>query len=175
MDACSSNTKNWGRVAAWRKCLNGSTIPVQAPTKLSASSLCPCFVFSPKRPAQRWRKLIELKIDRPVAQLRHSSHAVCKIPAVSEEHYRQGYGSGVCEPLLWTLWHLKCIRLIAAMYISSRTILRNCETELQSPHKNLAWWAVTPRTSQNCRTVKIGGWPLSQKWVLAWNNMVSCA
>ena len=49
-----------------RRCLNGSTIPVQAPTldsKLSASLLCLCFVFNPKRPEQWWRKLIKLKMD----------------------------------------------------------------------------------------------------------------
>ena len=61
----------------------------------------------------------------------------------------------VCANLCCRIsWHLKRIRMIAAMYISSITILRNCETELQSPHKNLAWWTVTRRTLQNCRTVK---------------------
>lgn len=131
--------------------------------------------FQPKKASPAVEKAYRAK-NRPTCSP-VAAFITCgmQIPAVSEEHYRQGYGSGVCEPLLWMLQHLKCIRLIAAMYISSRTILRNCETELQSPHTNLAWWAVTPRTSQNCRTVKIGGWPLARKWVLAWNNMVSCA
>ena len=28
------------------------------------------------------------------------------------------------------------------------------------------------RTSQNHRTVKVGGWVLAQRWALAWDNMV---
>ena len=31
-----------------------------------------------------------------------------------------------------------------------------------SLRKNLAWWAVTRRTSKNHKTVKIGGWALAR-------------
>ena len=52
------------------------------------------------------------------------------------------------------------------MYVGSTTMHRSCETDLQSPHKNFAWWTVTQRTSQNHRTVKVGGWAFAQKWAL---------
>ena len=55
--------------------------------------------------------------------------------------------------------HLKRIRMIAAMYVSSVDLLS----------KNLAWWAVMCRTSKN---VKIGGWGLAWGWVIVWDNMV---
>ena len=57
-------------------------------------------------------------------------------------------------------WHLKHIRTITAMYVSSVDIL--------SIH--YAWWAVTQRTSKTHKTVKIGGWVLAP--VLAWGNTV---
>ena len=37
------------------------------------------------------------------------------------------------------LWHLKCIRMITAMYISSTTIRRNSKMDLQSLCENFAW------------------------------------
>ena len=58
----------------------------------------------------------------------------------------------VCTNLCCRIsWHLKCIRMIAAMYISSMTILRNFETELQSPHKNLAWSEMGACLGQYCK------------------------
>ena len=41
-----------------------------------------------------------------------------------------------------------------------------------SIHKNLAWWAVTRRTSKKHKTVKIGGWALARVWALAKYNTV---
>ena len=37
--------------------------------------------------------------------------------------------------------------------------------------KNLAWWAVTRRTSKNCKTVKIGGWALTRDNTVYDNNI----
>ena len=41
-----------------------------------------------------------------------------------------------------------------------------------SLRKNLAWWAITWRTSRNHKTVNIGGWALARRWALAQDNMV---
>jgi len=72
-----------------------------------------------------------------------SSLAVHKFCAAGKER---------CEQGLWCLmsWHPKCNR----SYVSSADLPSN------SLRKNLAWWAVTRRTSKNHKTVKIGGWAL---------------
>ena len=62
----------------------------------------------------------------------------------------------------WESWHLKRIRMITAMYVSSADLL----------HKNLAWLVVTQRTSKKHKTVKSGGWALMQGWPLARDNAV---
>ena len=53
--------------------------------------------------------------------------------------------------------------IAATVYVSS-----NCE--LSSHHA--VWWAVTRRTLKNHRTVKIGGWALTQGWALARDNTI---
>ena len=67
MVACSSSPKNWEWVVTWRRCLNGPTIPVQAPTrdsKLADSrywidlrcSFTRFFFFSQRRLARQYGK-----------------------------------------------------------------------------------------------------------------------
>ena len=64
MYARSSSTKNWGWAVVWRRCLNGSTIPVQGPIPNAKSAargyridLHCCFVCALLRPAWQGRKL----------------------------------------------------------------------------------------------------------------------
>ena len=58
------------------------------------------------------------------------SLAVCEIHAVNEERCRQGYEPVCANLYCWMLWHLKCIRIIAAMHVSSGYNNTNCETDL---------------------------------------------
>jgi len=85
-----------------------------------------------------------------------SSLAVRKFRAAGKEHCERGHG-WVCANLCYLMsWHPKRI----CSYVSS------ADLSLGSKCKNLAWWAVTRRTSKNHNTVEIGG------WVLAWDNTV---
>ena len=54
-----------------------------------------------------------------VKVLQRSLLAVCEFSATSEECCERGYEE-VCAKLFWhMLWHVKYIRMIAAMYVSS--------------------------------------------------------
>ena len=85
-----------------------------------------------------------------------SSLAVCKFCAAGEERSERGHRR-VCEPLMPDFMvpnahHNNC------NHVSSVGLLSN------SLCKNLAWWAVTRRTSKNHKAVKIGGWVLTRVW-----------
>ena len=82
MGARSSSTKNWGWEVTRRGCLNGSTVPVQAPTtdaKLVARvyqiDLHRGFARASSRPARQWRKLYRARERTLVASL-PSFHSV---------------------------------------------------------------------------------------------------
>ena len=55
----------------------------------------------------------------------------------------------------------------------------SCVSDLTlSSHKNLAWWAVTRRTSKYYKTVKVGGWALARDnvvvLVLRYRQLIHC-
>ena len=54
-------------------------------------------------------------------------------------------------------WHAK----------RNRSYVSSVDLPSDSLCKNLAWWAVTRRTSKNHKTVKMGGWALAWVWALA--------
>ena len=98
--------QNWWTVTQ-RRCLNGSTIPTQAPTQELAARVYQInlhchFACDSSKPTQRWRKLYcggescivpESRPNRSfVAKLTQQSLlAVNKFHAASEEHCRQCY------------------------------------------------------------------------------------
>ena len=57
--------------------------------------------------------------------------------------------TGVCETLMQDV-------VVPGAHQNARSYVR--EYPFDSLCKNLAWWAVTRRTSNNHKTVKIGGW-----------------
>ena len=141
-------------MVARRRCLNVLTNAVQVPTpdvKLAARgyriNLHCQFTRASVRPSRRWRKLY------------HASSSSCLSLAVCEFHNAERGTlrtrlQTVCAKLCCQMsWHLKHIRMIAAMYIHE---VSGPTYFFDSPCKNLAWWAVTQRTSRNHRTVKIG-------------------
>ena len=71
----------------------------------------------------------------------------------------------VCEPLMPNVVSPK-VHQKNCSYVSS------ADVPSDSLRKNLAWWAVTRRTLQNYKTVKIGGWALARVWVLVRDNTV---
>ena len=90
------------------------------------------------------------------------SLAVRKFRAAGKECCKRGH-KRMCASL-WCLisWHPKP----NCSYVSS------ADLPSDSLRKNLAWWAVTWRTSKKHITVKIGRWALAQVWVLARDNTV---
>ena len=163
------------RAVTQRRCLNGSTIPMQGPTpdaKLAAmgqnqlaSSVHPCFIEA--------SPTVEMvvscyKADWLIASLLsfHTiqlSLAVHEFRAAGEERCEQG-NRWLCVNL-WcpVLWRPKHIRTIASMWVSGPTFRFITQT----------WWAVTQRTLKKHKTVKIGGWALAWVWVLSQDNTVS--
>ena len=111
--ARGSSTKIWGWPVTWRKCLNGSTIPMQGATpdvKLAvmgpnrlASSVRPCFVEA----SPTVEKAISCyKEDRLVASLLsfcsvQSSLAVCEFRTAREECCEPGHGQLRANLMLW--------------------------------------------------------------------------
>ena len=93
------------------------------------------------------------KVERLVALLPgfcsvQSSLAVRKFRAAGKELTgRTRIRTGVCEPLMPDVMASKAYQ----NYVSS------ADLPLDSLRKNLAWWAVTRRTSKNHKTAKIGG------------------
>ena len=57
---------------------------------------------------------------------------------------------GVCEPLMPDVVAPKA-------HQNDHSYVSSVDLPSDSLHKNLAWWAVTRRTSKNHKTVKIGG------------------
>ena len=45
---------------------------------------------------------------------------------------------------------------------NNRSYVSSADLPSDSLGKNLAWWAVTQRTSKNHKTVKVGGWALTR-------------
>ena len=115
-----SSSAGW--VVTQRRCLNGSTIPVQGPTldaKLAARVYC--IVSSPvlrQSQPDSGENCIVLQ-SWPTRSL-VAKFLQCSVVAWStqiwKEHCKQGHGQ-VCANL-WCLmsWHPKCIRTIAAMW-----------------------------------------------------------
>ena len=149
MGVHSSRTKIWGWAVARRRCLNCSTISVQVPT---SESEIPCIVslpvlcFQPNEASPVVEKAYIVLENRPTRTLtarylQFSSLAVHRICTVSEECCRRNYRLVSANLCCQMLWHLKHIRMITAiyMYVSSMTMRKNCEVDLQSPHKDFGW------------------------------------
>ena len=98
MIAHSSSTKIWRQIDAWKRCLNGSTITVQAPTsdpKLAAMGnqinlhhcfTCACSLSNKAGPAVE--KAVIMQENRETSSLiakplQHLLHAVCKFRTTS--------------------------------------------------------------------------------------------
>ena len=100
--------------------------------------------------------VLESRLTRSlVAKLASEAFVTCsmRISCCRRRTLRTWLWTGVCE----TLWRLKHIKTIAAMYVSSADL-----GTFDSLRKNLAWWAVTRRTSrkpQNCQNKGMGACP----------------
>ena len=84
------------------------------------------FTYASLRLAQQWRKLYHARSELSCGLFgkftQHSLLAVCKFCAAGEE--RGNKATNVCVNLwCWMLCHLKCINMIAAMYVSSVDLL----------------------------------------------------
>ena len=115
------------------------------------------------RPAWQWRKLYH------AAKLTDSLPSFCSVQSSltvrkfrGKERCERGHGRVWVN--LWCLmsWHPK----------RNRSYVSSADLPMDSIRKNLAWWAVTRRTSKNHKTVKIGGWALARVWALARDNTV---
>ena len=183
MGTRSSSTENWGWAVTWRRCLNTPPIPVQAPTldpkladrcywiDLRHSFAHACFFFPAKRGQHGSRESCILLENEPnqsfVARTsKHLSLAVPKFRTASEERSTRGYD--------------QCVQALLPGIVAPE-IHRNdhsyslCELKLwtfKSSHKNFAWWTVTRRSLKKHRTVKIEGWALAQRWVLARDDTI---
>ena len=155
MDTCSSSAKNWGWVVTRRRCLNGSTIPVQGPTPRMGSKLPGCMYrivascFVEASPTVE-KAVSCYKADRLVASLPsfrsvQLSLAVRKFCAAGKERCERGHGQACAN--LWCLmsWRPKC----NSSYVSS------ADLPSDSIHKNLAWWVVTWRHGEPQKNTKL--------------------
>ena len=160
---------------ARRRCLNGSTISVQAPiqdARLAARgyqiNLHCHFTHASLRPT-RWRKLYYARKRTDLALLpsfRHVRHLQYTNFMLQVRNDATRLGTGVCEALLLDV-------VASEAHQDDCSYVRELSgPTFSSPYKNLAWWAVSLRTSKNHKTVKIGGWALAWGWVLARDNMV---
>ena len=159
MGARSSTTNNWGWAVAQRRCLNDSIIPVQAPTldaKLTARryhiNLHRRIAHASSRPT--WptvekAALCSLPSFHDICQLQYTNFMLQVRNAANKATDR----CVLCYQLLWCLKYIRMINVTACVHEFSRHTF-------VSIHKNLAWWAVTWRTSkqQNCQ--KCRGEPL---------------
>ena len=103
MGTCSSSTKNRGWAVTRRRCLNGLTVPTQAPTpdaKLAARvygiDLHRGFACASLSQPDRGESCIVLE-NGPTRNLiaklpQRSSLAVCEFRAAGEKRCKQGYG-----------------------------------------------------------------------------------
>ena len=106
MGARSSSTKNWGWVVTRRRCLNGSTIPAQAPipdAKLAARvyqiDLHHHFTRASSRPARQWRKLYHARSGPTRSLVANLPMLVIReFCTAGKEKWEQGYGWVCVKP-----------------------------------------------------------------------------
>ena len=168
MGTRSSSTKIRGWAVTRRRCLNGSTIPVQGSTpdaKLTAMGpnqlalpVRPCFIEA----SLTVEKAVSCyKVDRLVASLLSFRTLSCRlstqISCCSGRTLQTGPRTGVCEPLMPDV-------VVPKAHQNNRSYVNSVDPPSYSLLKNLAWWAVTRRTLKNH---KIGGRTLVRVWVLA--------
>ena len=149
--------QNWGGAVTQRRCLNGSTIPTQGPTqdaKLAAKgyqiNLHRPFIRTSLRPARQWRKLDH------ATKWPTRSH-VAKFAVVSRHLQYTNFmlqGKNTTDG---------CVRTIDAWCHGTQSTseqLQLCELSRLTfgfTMQNLAWWAVTRRTSKNTKLSKLEG------------------
>ena len=171
MDARSSSAKKWGWAVTLRRCLDGSTIPVQGPTpdaKLAARvyRIITLSVFRSGQPdsgesciaVKNWptRSLIAKFPQRLVVA------CTTQISCFRERMQRTRPQKGVCEPLMPDV-------VVSKAHQNNRSYVSSADLPSDSQRKNLAWWAVTRRTSKNCQNWGMGA---CRVWVLARDNTV---
>ena len=144
MGACSSSAKNWGWMV---------TIPAQGPTpnvKLAARGyeidLHCRFICALSRSARQWESCIVLqsRLTRSlVAKFLQRSVVTCstQIKCCMERILQMRSRTGVCEPLMPDVVANK-VHQNNCSYVSS------ADLPSDSLCKNLAWWAVTWRTTK---------------------------
>ena len=152
--------KNWGWVVAQRKCLDGSTIPLQAHPRCKVVTRGYQIDLVITSPMLHWGQsnsgenciLLESRSTRSIiAKLpQHSSSTVCEFRTTSKECCKSGYGCMCVKHCCRLSWRLKCIK--NGSYVCELTIC-----------KNLSWWVVTQKTSKKKHSpFKIG------EWAFAW-------
>ena len=160
MAICSSSTKNWGWVVAWSSCLNGSSIPMQAPTpdanladgkpNRSSSLLHPCFVEASPTIWIMLEKWIEPK---PSCQS-SATFIVCSTWILyCKWGMLQMRRTGACKTLLLDVV-VPDAHQIDHSYVCAWAQYRPISVHYS---RFMSWWAVTWRTSKDDRPVKIGG------------------
>ena len=157
MNTCSSSIKIWGWAFVQKRCLNGSTIPMEVPTsdaKLTAGEL-----NQPpsSRPAWQWRKLYHARKQTyivPVAllpsffnipHLQYSQIFIMQARNAANKATNKCMGNfaGYCGTWSASEWLQLCTWI-------HQTYLRFTIS------KNLAWWVVTWRTSKITELSKLG-------------------
>ena len=69
---------------------------------------------------------------------------------------------GVCEPDV----------MVPKVHQNNYSYVSSADLPSDLLRKDLAWWAITRRTSKNHNTVKIWEWALARVWALARDNTV---
>ena len=158
MGARSSTTNNWGWAVAQRRCLNDSIIPVQAPTLDAKLTARRYHINLHRRIARASSRPTWPTVEKAALCSLPSFHDICQLQYTNfmlqvrntankaMDGCVQNFATSCCDAWStseWSMWQL--------VYMSSADI---------PIHKNLAWWAVTWRTSkqQNCQ--KCRGEPL---------------
>ena len=152
----SSSAKKWGWVVTRRRCLN---IPVQGPTpdtKLAArvyriAAMCVLRRGQPDS-GESCVVLQSWPTHSLVAKFPQCSVIACstQISCCRERTLQRRPRTGVCEPLMPDV-------VVSKVHQNNPSYVSSADLPSDSLCKNLAWWAVTWRTSKNHKTVKIGG------------------
>ena len=164
MGTRSSSAKKWGWAVTQKRCLNGSTIPMQGPipdAKLAARvyRIIASSVLRRGQP-DSGESCVMLQ-SRPtcslIAKFPQRSVVACttQISCCRERMLGTRPRTGVCEPLMPDV-------VVSKVHQNNCSYVNSADLPSDSLHKNLAWWADTQRTSKNHKTVKIGGWALAQ-------------
>ena len=155
MGACSSSTKNWGWVVYTEKVLEWFNYPrarAHPGCELICQGVPNCHFMLRRGQPNSGESCIVLQswpTRSLVAKFPHHSVIACstQISCCRERTLQTRPRTGVCEPLKPDVVASK----VQCSYVSSADLPTN------SIRKNLAWWAVTQRTSKTTKLSKLGG------------------